>query len=109
MSTINSRLIYRLKDLLDLPWKIEIFYHGLGTNAGEVQGIYNKYNSTWDKRVTWTLSEPFSALNWFPCKQSLTDQADSVYVFLSTDNNAESRIQRFTDPVSGPTGGPHTL
>ncbi len=73
-----------------LPWKIEIFYHGLGTNAGEVQGIYNKYNSTWDKRVTWTLSEPFSALNWFPCKQSLTDQADSVYVFLSTDKTLKA-------------------
>jgi aminopeptidase N len=89
---INNKLTVELpaERHAGLPWKIEVFYHGLGSNAGEVQGIYNKYNSTWDKRVTWTLSEPFSALNWFPCKQSLTDKADSVYVFLSTDKKLKA-------------------
>lgn len=37
--------------------------------------------------VTWTLSESFSAYEWWPCKQSLTDKADSVYVFLTTDQS----------------------
>ncbi len=64
---------------------VEVYYHGLGKNSRVTEGIYNKYNVTWDKHITWTLSEPFSALNWFPCKQSLTDKADSVYMFLSTD------------------------
>jgi aminopeptidase N len=69
---------------------IDIFYHGLGTNAGEVQGIFNKSNASVNKRITWTLSESFHALSWFPCKQSLTDKADSVYVFLSTDRNLKA-------------------
>ena len=72
------------------PVKVEVFYHGLGKNAGAVRGIYSKYNVTWDQRVTWTLSEPFSAFMWFPCKQSLTDKADSVYVNLSTDNTRKA-------------------
>lgn len=68
----------------------QIFYHGLGQYSGLTPGIYNKFSSSWNKRITWTLSEPFSALNWFPCKQSLTDKADSVYVFLSTDNDLKA-------------------
>jgi len=70
--------------------EVDIFYHGLGNNTGPVTGIYNKNNTAWDKRITWTLSEPFAAMNWFPCKQSLTDKADSVYVFLSTDKRLKA-------------------
>ena len=69
---------------------IDVFYHGLGKNAGEVPGVFNKSNASVNKRVTWTLSESFHALSWFPCKQSLTDKADSVYVFLSTDRNLKA-------------------
>jgi aminopeptidase N len=69
---------------------IRIFYHGLGKNTGTYSGIYNKFSTSWNKRITWTLSEPFHAMNWFPCKQVLTDKADSVYVFLSTDSNLKA-------------------
>jgi aminopeptidase N len=69
---------------------IDVFYHGLGKNAGEVPGVFNKSNASVNKRVTWTLSESFHALSWFPCKQSLTDKADSVYVFLNTDKNLKA-------------------
>jgi aminopeptidase N len=34
--------------------------------------------------VTWSLSEPFSAHEWFPCKQVLTDKADSSDVWVTT-------------------------
>jgi aminopeptidase N len=69
---------------------IDVFYHGLGKNAGDLSGIYNKINASSNKRITWTLSESFHAMSWFPCKQSLTDKADSVYVFLSTDKNLKA-------------------
>ncbi|HLO58749.1 MAG TPA: M1 family aminopeptidase [Bacteroidales bacterium] len=65
---------------------ITVYYHGLGKNYSS-NGIFNRYSSSWNKNITWTLSEPFGAYEWFPCKQSLTDKADSVYVFLSTDKN----------------------
>jgi aminopeptidase N len=83
---------------------IQIFYHGLGKTINVPDGIYNKYNATWDSRVTWTLSEPFAALNWFPCKQSITDKADSVYVFLSTDNDLKAGSNgKLTAQVSLPS------
>jgi aminopeptidase N len=69
---------------------VKVYYHGLGKYSYVPAGIYNKYISSWDKNITWTLSEPFSAMYWFPCKQSLTDKADSVYVFLSTDSRLKA-------------------
>lgn len=33
--------------------------------------------------IIWTLSEPFGARDWWPCKQDLTDKIDSVDIFLT--------------------------
>ena len=51
------------------------------SNRAQVQvtpGVNVPYN------VTWSLSEPFSAHEWFPCKQILTDKADSSDVWVTT-------------------------
>jgi len=48
-------------------------------------GMTNGSSPSWGNQVTWSLSEPFSAFEWWPCKQSLNDKADSVYVFVTTD------------------------
>jgi aminopeptidase N len=48
-------------------------------------GLYRSYDYTYDKYSTYTLSEPFSASNWFPVKQNLKDKADSVSVWITTD------------------------
>ncbi len=37
--------------------------------------------------VTWTLSEPFNASDWFPVKQVLTDQADSANIYITVPDN----------------------
>src|SRR5512133_1949379 len=74
---------------IDTSVSIEVFYHGLGKNYS-TSGIYNQFSTLWNRNLTWTLSEPFSAFEWFPCKQSLTDKADYVYVFLSTDNSLKA-------------------
>ncbi|HNW97605.1 MAG TPA: M1 family aminopeptidase [Bacteroidales bacterium] len=34
----------------------------------------------------WTLSEPFNGNQWWPCKQELSDKADSSWVFVTTDS-----------------------
>lgn len=72
------------------PFTVTVFYHGPDANSGAYSGIYSKLNPSWNKRITWTLSEPFHAMNWFPCKQDLADKADSVYVFLSTDSHLKA-------------------
>jgi aminopeptidase N len=68
---------------------ITVDYAGTPPNAATNPlgggGMTTGTSGTWGNQVTWTLSEPFSAFEWFPCKQSLTDKADSVYVFVTTD------------------------
>jgi len=34
--------------------------------------------------VIWTLSEPYGAKGWWPCKQDLVDKIDSIDVFIKT-------------------------
>lgn len=64
----------------------QIYYHGQPpTSSDFFSGVTTAYANAWDVNVTWTLSEPFAAKEWFPVKQDLEDKADSVWVFLTTD------------------------
>ena len=61
-----------------------IYYHGTPT-----AGVFNEtdiYESE-SFEFTYTLSEPYSAKYWFPCKQILTDKADSSYFYVTLDEN----------------------
>lgn len=49
-------------------------------------GMSNESSPSWGNQVTWSLSEPFSAYEWWPCKQSLRDKADSCSVKLTVPN-----------------------
>ena len=44
--------------------------------------------------IIWTLSEPYGAKGWWPCKQDLNDKIDSIDVFITTpkfnSNNQEN-------------------
>lgn len=70
-----------------------ITYSGTPPTGGFFSGISTAYSSTWQKNVTWTLSEPFAAKDWFPCKQVLTDKADSVWVFLTVPAGTKAGSQ----------------
>ncbi|OGX87609.1 hypothetical protein BEN47_00060 [Hymenobacter lapidarius] len=73
-----------------------IYYHGTapsGQSAAIGNGLSNRKDvhlepvngsPKFPYNVTWSLSEPFSAHEWFPCKQVLTDKADSVDVWVTT-------------------------
>jgi len=67
-------------------FSVQVFYRGTVMAEGFFAGMSTGIDPTWENQVTWTLSEPYSALDWFPCKQILSDKADSVYVFITTDN-----------------------
>jgi aminopeptidase N len=58
----------------------QVFYVG---DAGE--GFTTETDANWNVPVTFTLSEPFYAKDWFACKEDLGDKADSVHVFITTD------------------------
>ncbi len=63
--------------------EVRFYYHGTVPMEGFFSGMSNKEDTSWDKKVTWTLSEPFSAKDWFPVKQDLNDKIDSVKVYIT--------------------------
>ncbi len=64
----------------------KIAYSGTPPTGGFFSGITSVYDN-WGTWVTWTLSEPFAARDWWPTKQVLEDKADSAWIFLTTDEN----------------------
>jgi aminopeptidase N len=62
-----------------------VFYHGTtpSNTDGAIGGSGFSTNTT--QKVTWTLSQPYSAYEWFPCKQLNTDKIDSIDIWISTD------------------------
>ena len=63
---------------------VQIYYHGTPPSGGFFSGVSTDYNSDYDKYVTWSLSEPYAASDWWPTKRDLQDKIDSVWVFLTT-------------------------
>jgi len=59
---------------------VEVFYHGSPTQSGFGSYFTSKHSSI---PVVWTLSEPYGAMDWWPCKQSLADKIDSIDVFIT--------------------------
>ena len=67
------------------PFDLQVYYNGVSGGSGFFSGISSGTDNKWKRRATWSLTEPFAALSLFPCKQVLTDKADSVWVFLTVD------------------------
>jgi len=53
------------------------------TNPLGGSGLTAGSSPSWGNKVVWSLSEPFSAYEWFAVKQSLTDKADSCAVAIT--------------------------
>ncbi len=68
----------------------QIFYHGTPPTGEFFSGVSTEYDEDWDQNVTWTLSEPFSARDWMPVKQVLTDKADSAWIFLTVSDTLKA-------------------
>ncbi len=55
---------------------IRIYYHGDPTNTSTYVRESGRAQSS--TPIIWTLSQPYGAQDWWPCKNSLTDKIDSV-------------------------------
>lgn len=65
-------------------FSLDVYYRGNPPGGGGFfGGIFNGTSPSWGAQVTWTLSQPFSAHTWWPCKQELTDKIDSCEIWLT--------------------------
>ena len=72
---------------------VTIYYHGdayVTAGAAIGSGFTTGSSTRWGNQATWSLSQPYSAYEWFPCKQALQDKIDSVYTYVTTSN--ENRV-----------------
>ncbi len=69
-----------------VPFYVSIEYEGeAGQDRGFFAGITHAKDSDYGFDVTYTLSEPHNAKDWFPVKQVLQDKIDSVTIRLHCD------------------------
>ncbi len=57
-----------------------VHYHG-DPSVNEQKGFSYDYHATGP--IAWTLSEPYGAYGWWPCKQQLEDKVDSFEMFVT--------------------------
>jgi len=87
---INSAITVPVNLTNGQAFEIAIDYNGTpptgATNPLGGSGMTNDSSPSWGNQVTWSLSEPFSAYEWWPCKQSLSDKADSCSIKVTVPN-----------------------
>lgn len=60
---------------------LTIFYQGVPPNSGFSSFTASSHAGV---PVLWTLSEPYGARDWWPCKNGLDDKTDSIDVIITT-------------------------
>ena len=61
-------------------FNVQIFYHGQPTSTGFGSFNFDTYNGI---PHLWTLSEPYGARDWWPCKDDPSDKADSLEISVT--------------------------
>jgi len=59
---------------------VTVFYQGVPPSSG-----FGSFNQTTHNNVPviWTLSEPYGAKDWWPCRNGVDDKADSIDIIVS--------------------------
>lgn len=60
---------------------VSVYYHGVPDTS--IRGFHLSTHGPNNDPVMWTLSEPYGAMNWWPCKQNLLDKIDSVDIIVT--------------------------
>ncbi len=68
---------------------VTIEYNGKPQSTGFGSFGFNSYGG---KPMIWTLSEPYGARSWWPCKDTPTDKADSVNITVSVPLSTDTLI-----------------
>jgi len=59
---------------------VSVYYHGVPLFTG--MGAFYQYSHA-GVPIIWTLSEPYGSKYWWPCKDGLTDKADSIDILIT--------------------------
>ena len=60
---------------------LSVYYRGVPVVSGFESFVVSTHNNT---PILWTLSQPYGAREWWPCKQTLSDKIDSIDMIVTT-------------------------
>ncbi len=87
---------------LNEPIELQIFYRGVPGSSGFGSFEFSSHSGTpW----VWSLSEPYGAKDWWPCKDHPKDKADSADVFVTCSSSykvgSNGKLLSVTDNGNG--------
>lgn len=84
----------------------QVWYHGAPPYGPGLPntGIRNQVADNWNATTTYTLSEPYSAKDWWPCKQSLEDKIDSSDVWITVPQSLKAGSNGILQQVTAMPG-----
>lgn len=98
----DDRILLTLPSSLPLNsvHEVIVFYHGVPPETGFGSFMVSQHN---DIPILWTLSEPYGAHDWWPCKESLSDKIDSIDILVTSPSQylTASNGKLLSDEVSG--------
>jgi aminopeptidase N len=110
-SRVNTAIKIPVNKLQGENFSIKVFYSGTpptaATNPLGGGGMTNDDSPSWGNWVTWSLSEPFAAYEWFPCKQSLKDKIDSCAVWVTVPTACKAGSNGLLENITDFGNGTH--
>lgn len=79
---------------------VTVYYQGMPEGNGFGSFVQREHNGA---PIIWTLSEPYGAKTWWPCKQNLVDKIDSIDIIVKAPqgNKVASNGLLISETVSG--------
>jgi aminopeptidase N len=71
-------------DNITNDFSVTIYYNGLPEESGFGSFIFYTHSGT---NVVWSLSEPYGSSDWFPCKNTPSDKADSSDIWIKCQSD----------------------
>ncbi|NNJ51844.1 MAG: T9SS type A sorting domain-containing protein [Ignavibacteriaceae bacterium] len=86
-------------------FSVKVFYQGTPGSSGFGSFEFGYHGGT---PIIWTLSEPYGAPDWFPCKDTPADKVDSSDVWITVADNLIPVSNGTLENITNNGNGTHT-
>ncbi len=87
-------------------FSVTVYYEGVPGSSGFGSFAFGSHNGF---PAIWSLSEPYGASDWWPCKDTPADKADSSDVWITCDNSLTAASNGILQTVLDNGNGTHTF
>ncbi len=88
------------------PFSVIVYYRGVPEENGFGSFVFGSHDNS---PAIWSLSEPYGASDWWPCKDTPADKADSSDVWITCDTSLTAASNGILTSVINNGNGTHTF